>query len=100
MIVGIIFTNLDLSNAYLQMPLANESKLCTMINTHLGLFQYNRFCFEMTSTQSMFQRVMENLLKVMTHVGGYLDDIMITGETRKEHDVNLEMVIRRSKDPD
>ena len=77
------------------MPLANESKLCTTINTHLRLFQYNRLCFGMASTQSMFQRVVDNLLQGMTYVGGYLDDILITGATRKEHDVNLDMILHR-----
>ena len=31
----------------------------------------------------------------MTYVGGYLDDILITGATRKEHDVNLDMILHR-----
>ena len=39
---GKYFTKLDMSNAYLQLPLAEESKKYVTINTHRGLFQFNR----------------------------------------------------------
>ena len=39
---GKYFTKLDMSNAYLQLPLSDQSKQLVTINTHKGLFQYNR----------------------------------------------------------
>ena len=86
---GKTFTTLDLSNAYLQMPLARESKPLTTINTHLGLFQYNRLCFGIASAPAIFRRVMDNLLKGIKHVCGYLDDILITGASHGEHHNNF-----------
>ena len=42
---GDTFTKLDLSNAYQQVALDEESRKYVVINTHLGLFQYNRLPF-------------------------------------------------------
>ena len=36
---GKLFTTIDLSNAYLQMPLDEDSKVLTTINTQKGLFK-------------------------------------------------------------
>ena len=40
------FTKLDMSQAYQQLQLDHESKRYTTINTHKGLFQYNRLHME------------------------------------------------------
>ena len=92
---GVEFSTLDLSNAYLQMPLTEESKKYTTINTHIGLFQYNRLCFGIASAPAMFQRVMDNLIKGIPNVCGYLDDILVTGVNEVEHDRNLRKVLER-----
>ena len=92
---GIEFSTLDLSNAYLQMPLTEESIKYTTINTHIGLFQYNRLSFSIASAQAMFQRVMDNLIKGIPNVCGYLDDILITRVNEVEHDRNLRKVLER-----
>ena len=42
---GKVFTKLDLSHAYLQVPLDDPSKKYTTINTPKGLFQYERLPF-------------------------------------------------------
>ena len=60
---GKTFTKLDLAQAYLQLPLSEDSKPLTTINTHRGLYQYNRMPFGISSAPSIFQRTMDNLLK-------------------------------------
>ena len=42
---GKLFTKLDLAHAYQQIPLTDDSKRYTTINTHKGLFRYNRLPF-------------------------------------------------------
>ena len=42
---GQLFSKLDMSQAYQQIELEDSSKPLTVINTHKGLFQYNRFLF-------------------------------------------------------
>ena len=56
------FTKLDMSQAYQQLLLEDEFKQYTTINTHKGLYQYNRLPFGASSAPGIFQRTMENLL--------------------------------------
>ena len=52
-----------MSQAYQQLQLDDESKRYTTINTHKGLFQYNRLPYGISSAPGIFQRNMENLLQ-------------------------------------
>ena len=87
---GKAFTKLDLSQAYQQVSLAEESRKYVVINTHRGLFRYNGMPFGVSSAPGVFQRVMENLLKDIPKVVVYLDDILITSKTESEHLATLE----------
>lgn len=86
---GSIFSKLDMSQAYCQLELDEESKAYTVINTHRGLFRYNRLCFGISSAPGIFQRVVEQLLRGVTGVLCYLDDILITGSNEAEHRARL-----------
>ena len=66
-----------------------------MINTHKGLYRYNRLPFGVSAAPSIFQRIMENLLQGIPHVSIYLDDILITGPTEMEHLAILDKVLTR-----
>ena len=57
------FTKLDMSQAYQQLKLDEHSKQYTTINTHKGLFRYNRLPYGISSAPGIHQRVMENLLQ-------------------------------------
>ena len=89
------FSKLDLSNAYQQLILDEESKLLTTINTSKGLFVYNRLPFGVSSAPGIFQRTMEQLLAGMQMVVVYLDDILVCGRTLQEHDEVLKQVLDR-----
>ena len=84
-----------MSNAYLQLPLAESSKEFLTINTHMGLYRFNRFPFRVASAPAIFQRTMETLLRGLPGVAMYLDDILITGATKTEQLRNLERVLER-----
>ena len=94
---GKTFTKLDMSQAYLQLPLDEESKDLTTVNTQKGLFRYTRLPFGISSSPAIFQRTMDNVLQGLTNVVVYLDDILITGNTEEEHLDNLEKVLQRLK---
>ena len=52
----------DLSQPYQQVQLNAAPKELVVINTHRGLFQYNRLPFGVSSAPGIFSRMMENLL--------------------------------------
>ena len=92
---GKYFTKLDLSQAYLQLPLDHESSELLTINTHKGLFKYNRLLFGVSSAPAIFQRSMETLLRGLNGVSVYFDDILITGSTHENHLHNLAAVLEQ-----
>lgn len=89
------FSKLDLSRAYNQFQLSDDSQLLTCINTHKGLYKYTRLVFGLASAPAIFQRTMETILAGLDGVLVYLDDILITGKTKEEHRKKLHEVFRR-----
>ncbi|KAK3747889.1 hypothetical protein QZH41_001353 [Actinostola sp. cb2023] len=86
------FTKLDMSQAY-QLPLEEDSKKYTTINTHNGLYTYNRLPFGVSSATGIFQRTMDNLLQGIPHVVVRIDDILVSGKDDVEHLANLNAVL-------
>ena len=90
------FTKLDMSQAYQQLLLDEESKKFTTINTHKGLYQYNRLPFGVSSAPRIFQRTMENLLQGIPHVVVVrVDDILVSGMNDPDQLANLEAVLSK-----
>ncbi|XP_039757370.1 uncharacterized protein K02A2.6-like [Pararge aegeria] len=89
------FTKIDLSQAYCQFELDERSKQYTVINTHKGLFRYNRLVFGLSSSPGIFQKRLEALFADLPKVGVFLDDIIITGQNSAEHLDNLHKVFDR-----
>ena len=92
---GVCFSKLDLSQAYQQLELEEDSKQFVVINTHRGLFRYNRLPFGISSALGIFQRTMESLLQDIPSVIAYIDDILISGQSEEEHLQLLERVLDR-----
>ncbi|XP_003738660.1 uncharacterized protein K02A2.6-like, partial [Galendromus occidentalis] len=88
-------TQLDLSDAYLQLSLDPESRPLTTINTHRGLFQYNRMVFGLKTAPAIFQRTMEQALAGIDGVLVYLDDILVMAPNQESHDRRLRGVLAR-----
>ncbi|KAL6463598.1 hypothetical protein MHYP_G00279890 [Metynnis hypsauchen] len=92
---GQCFSKLDLSHAYLQVPVSEKSRQYLTITTHKGLFVYNRLPFGITSSPSIFQRVMDQVLQGLPNVHCFLDDILVTGTNDVQHLKNLGAVLSR-----
>jgi len=86
-----------MSQAYQQLELDDQSKEVVTINTHKGLFTYNRLPFGVSSAPGIFQRIIESVLPGIPHVLIYLDDILVTGRSSEEHLKSLEEVLSHLK---
>lgn len=86
-----IFSTIDLSNAYHQIPILEEEKQYTAFEALGRLYQFRRIPFGVTNGVACFQRVIDSIIKQKNLVGtyAYLDDITICGRTQQEHDTNL-----------
>ncbi|CAC5418671.1 unnamed protein product [Mytilus coruscus] len=71
-----------------------ESKKNLTINTHRGLYQYNRMLFGVR-TCNLAREPLTKILQGLTGVQCILDDMVITGKNDREHLVNLDKVIKR-----
>ncbi|CAF1519589.1 unnamed protein product, partial [Adineta steineri] len=87
------FTKLDLSDAYLQVELDEESKNLVVINTPLGLFKYNRMPFGISNAPAIFQKIIDQVIAGIPNCIAYLDDILITGANEQEHLQTLDKVL-------
>ena len=92
---GKIFSKLDLSDAYQQLELTEESQKYLTINTHKGVYAYQRLTFGIATAPSIFQAVMDQILQGMANVVCYLDDILIASRTEEEHLATLDEVLSR-----
>ena len=87
------FSKLDLSHAYQQVLLEEGSRKYVTINTHKGLYHYNRLPFGVASAPAVFQHLMEQILQGLPGVACYLDDVLITGRNDQDHLKHLEAVL-------
>ncbi|KAI2645698.1 hypothetical protein H4Q32_028452 [Labeo rohita] len=92
------FSKLDLSHAYQQVVVDEESQKFLTINTQRGLFTYQLLPFGVASAPAIFQRIMERLVQGIPKVAVYLDDILITGVDTADHLENLGAVLKRLED--
>ncbi|XP_050088326.1 uncharacterized protein K02A2.6-like [Anopheles aquasalis] len=89
-----IFCKIDLTGAYLQVKLAeNSQEICT-INTHKGLYKYTRMPFGLSTAPAIFQTIIDQIL-LKTQGIAYMDDILVGGENEKQCKENLCEVLSR-----
>ena len=92
---GKIFSKLDLSQAYLQIPVDESSKPYLTVNTQRGLYVYNRLPFGVASAPAIFQRIMDTVLQGIDGVACYIDDILVSSPDEESHRRSLQEVFTR-----
>ena len=74
-----------------------------MFSTPEGLFEPTVMFFGLTNLPTMFQAMMNDLLRdlvVEETVAVFIDDIMVATETEERHDEIVEEVLRRLEEND
>ena len=92
------FSKLDLSQAYHQLELDEDSLYITTFSTHIGLFRYKRLNYGTNAAAKIFQYTLQTQLQGLSGVKNIADDIIVYGSTRNEHDENLDKCLKRLSD--
>lgn len=92
------FSRLDAYLGFYQVKVHPESMLLTTFITPFGRFKFNRLPFGISCTPEHFQRMIHQLLEGLDGVVCHIDDILVWGKTREEHDNRLYEVLRRLKE--
>ena len=93
-----LFSTLDAEKAFYQIQLDEESSKLLTFNTPLGRYRYLRMPMGIKSAPEVYQQRMEQVFEGLTGVKVIMDDIIIHGRTRPEHDKRLRAVLRLAKD--
>ena len=95
---GCKFSKIDQADVYLQIELNEKSKDLVIINTHQGLYRYKQLPFGLSSAPAVFQKIVEKVIQGIPGTANYLDDIIVTGVTEKEHLNNLQITLGKLKE--
>lgn len=92
-----LFSTLDITSAYNQIPVRAEDIPKTAFITKYGLYEYTQMSFGLCNAPATFQRVMELALAGLQWVTCliYLDDVVIYSKTVEEHLSRLGDVLSR-----
>ena len=93
-----MFSKLDANHGHWQIPLSPESQLLTTFSSPFGRYCFLRMPFGITSAQGIFQKRISQLLGDLPGVETDIDDILIWGKTKEEHDKRLNAVLKRCEE--
>ena len=82
---GKVFSKIDLTEVYHQIPAEENSSKLLCINTHMGLYKFDRLVFRIKVAPAIFQQVMDTILGGFDFTFAYLDDIVISSKMKKVH---------------
>ena len=90
------FSKLDAKSGYWMLKLDEQSSYLTTFNTPFGRYRFKRLPFGLICAQDVFQRKMDEVFEDLNGVTPLIDDVIITGRTREEHDANLRAALTRA----
>ena len=90
-----VFSKLDANSGFWQIPLSPQSRLLTTFITPFGRFCFNKLPFGICSAPEHFQKRMSAILAGLEGVLCLMDDVLIFGSNKGEHDSRLKVVLER-----
>ena len=93
-----VFPKLDLSNAYHQLELDEESRSITTFSTHLGLKRYKRLNFGINCASEIFQEAIRQVIQDIPNVINISDDILVHTADMASHEETIHRVFQRLTD--
>ena len=88
------FSKLDAKNGYWSIPLDEESQLLTTFHSPFGRFCFRRMPFGLVMPQDVFMQRMDMIQEKCPGTIGLIDNVIVYGKMKGEHDSNLHNLIR------
>jgi len=92
------FSSLDMTAGYWQFLVDPKARKLTTFVCHMGSYEYLRMPFGLCNAGATFQRAMEGVLEGLDCASPYVDDVLTSSSSFKEHLVDLEKVLTRLQD--
>ena len=89
------FSVLDTTKGYWSIKLTEDSSYLTTSNSRFGRYRYLRIPMGIRSSQDLFSRKIDEFFEDLPGVTSIIDDILVFGQTREEHDKQLKDVLQR-----
>lgn len=90
-----VFSSLDAASGFWQIPLHPDSCKLTTFITPFGRYCFKRLPFGISSAPEIFQRKMLEILQGLDSVEVFMDNILVHGTSKEQHDSRLERVLQR-----
>ena len=92
------FSKVDANSGYWQIPLDEESSYLTTFGTPFGRFRFLRLPFGLNCAQEVYHKRVHEMFDDMEGVETDINDVLIFGRTKEEHDRNLRAVLIRMQE--
>ena len=86
------FSKIDLSQAYMQVVLDDDSRKYLVLNTRKGLMEPTRMPYGIKPATAIFQRHITSALSSIPRTVVKVDDIFVSGANDEDHLSNLDKV--------
>ena len=93
-----VFSTLDAASGFWQIPLHKESQPLTTFITPFGRFMFKRLPFGINLATDEYQKRMIDIFGNQDGVEVIVDDILVHGRDRSEHDRRLDAVMNKIKE--
>lgn len=93
------FSTIDLSSAFYHVVLHEDCRHLTNFFAGDTTYRFKRLPFGLCNSPDIFQEILQTvILADCPGTVNYLDDVLVSGATKEEHDRNLQIVLRRFRE--